>query len=200
MTGRSTTSNGPGGSTPDPTVRDRVLDAVVELAAERGLANVSVDDIAKRAGLSKTTMYTRWPDRQSLIRDAFTHITQIDDAAVDTAGIEFGPALTALLERTVPAPRPVVQMTAELIAHAGVDDALREVLDANHTRWIRLLEAVIRAGIDEGAVPADRDVARTAEIVAAVVSHAQIGPGLGRVGVDELRQLVWDLVTAERAF
>ena len=68
-----TEQRGPGGSAPDPSVRTRVLDAFVELVSERGLASTSMRDVAERAGVSKTTLYTRWPDRRSMIADGFAH-------------------------------------------------------------------------------------------------------------------------------
>ncbi len=55
---------------PPVTVRDRILDAAVETAASHGLARLSVGDVAKRAGLSRQTLYKHFPSREVLVADA----------------------------------------------------------------------------------------------------------------------------------
>lgn len=44
-----------------------VLDAVVDLVAESGMAALTMDAVAARAGVSKPAMYRRWSTRQDLV-------------------------------------------------------------------------------------------------------------------------------------
>ena len=44
-----------------------VLDAAVTLLAESGLSGVSVDEVARRSGVAKTTIYRHWPSREALM-------------------------------------------------------------------------------------------------------------------------------------
>jgi len=46
--------------------RRRVLDAATNLFAERGAANVSMEQIAAEAGVGKATLYRRFPDRAAI--------------------------------------------------------------------------------------------------------------------------------------
>jgi len=46
---------------------DEVLDAAVQLFAERGFAATTVEQIAKRAGLSKGTVYLYFPSKKALL-------------------------------------------------------------------------------------------------------------------------------------
>jgi AcrR family transcriptional regulator len=46
--------------------RARVLAAAAELFAVRGPQNVTMDDIAKAAGVGRATLYRRYPDRASI--------------------------------------------------------------------------------------------------------------------------------------
>jgi AcrR family transcriptional regulator len=67
-------------------VADRLLDAAVEVATIHGLARLSVGDVAKRAGLSRQTLYKHFSSRDALIaaavvREATTLTTQIIAAA-----------------------------------------------------------------------------------------------------------------------
>jgi AcrR family transcriptional regulator len=50
--------------------RQAILDAAAELLLARGLAAVSMDAVAERAGVSKATIYRWWPTKESLALDA----------------------------------------------------------------------------------------------------------------------------------
>lgn len=54
--------------------RTAVLDATVALLFERGYAGTSVDEIARRSGVAKTTIYRHWPARTDLLREACSTI------------------------------------------------------------------------------------------------------------------------------
>ncbi|WP_285657960.1 TetR/AcrR family transcriptional regulator [Actinomycetospora sp. NBRC 106375] len=47
-----------------------VLAATYELMLEGGLAGVSVDEVSRRCGVAKTTIYRHWPSRSALLLDA----------------------------------------------------------------------------------------------------------------------------------
>ncbi len=47
----------------------QILAAALEVFAERGLAAARLDDIAKRAGLSKGTIYLYFPNKEELFRE-----------------------------------------------------------------------------------------------------------------------------------
>ena len=50
--------------------RATVLGVTAELLFERGLSGVSVDEISRRSGVAKTTIYRHWPTRTDLLQDA----------------------------------------------------------------------------------------------------------------------------------
>ncbi len=54
--------------------RAAVLGVTAELLFERGFAGVSVDEITRRSGVAKTTIYRHWPTRSDLLRDACSSI------------------------------------------------------------------------------------------------------------------------------
>ena len=47
----------------------QILDAALEVFGERGLAGAKLDDIAKRAGVSKGTIYLYFPNKEELFRE-----------------------------------------------------------------------------------------------------------------------------------
>lgn len=50
--------------------RRKVIAAVTELMVERGTGGVTIDEVATRSGVAKTTIYRHWPDRPALVLDA----------------------------------------------------------------------------------------------------------------------------------
>ena len=51
-------------------VRAASLAAAYELLTEFGLSGVSVDEVSRRSGVAKTTIYRHWPSRTGLLFDA----------------------------------------------------------------------------------------------------------------------------------
>jgi AcrR family transcriptional regulator len=51
-----------------------VLAATFQLLGEQGFAGVSVDEVSKRCGVAKTTIYRHWPSRAALLVDACTNM------------------------------------------------------------------------------------------------------------------------------
>jgi AcrR family transcriptional regulator len=70
MTGTNTTDNGK--PAPDRHVSRRartekaILDATEELIAEGGVDGLTVEGVASRSGVAKTTIYRRWRDKEEL--------------------------------------------------------------------------------------------------------------------------------------
>jgi len=59
-------------------VQASVLKSVFEVLREKGPSDLSIADVAERAGVHETSIYRRWPSRHALILDACRHF--IDDA------------------------------------------------------------------------------------------------------------------------
>ena len=71
-------ADGPDESPPDERVRRsraKVLGVTAELLFECGLSGVSVDEVSRRSGVAKTTIYRHWPNRAGLLRDACSTIS-----------------------------------------------------------------------------------------------------------------------------
>src|SRR5213592_1394886 len=51
----------------------QILSAALEVFGERGLAAARLEDIAKRAGLSKGTIYLYFPNKEELFREMVRH-------------------------------------------------------------------------------------------------------------------------------
>jgi AcrR family transcriptional regulator len=90
---RTKTKQAAGASPKDPAPRTRaervvrdVLEATIEELGRTGFAALSVEDVAKRAGVNKTTVYRRWPTKSQLVEAAFRRMGQ-DISVPDTGSL-----------------------------------------------------------------------------------------------------------------
>jgi AcrR family transcriptional regulator len=62
-------------------VRQLILETAIELVFEVGFPLVSVESIAARSGVAKTTIYRRWPNKAAVVMDAFKIGTMVSTGA-----------------------------------------------------------------------------------------------------------------------
>ncbi|WP_433755448.1 TetR/AcrR family transcriptional regulator [Nocardia sp. CA-135398] len=65
-----------------------MLAATVDELSEHGYAAFTVENVAQRAGVHKTTVYRRWADRDDLIADALSESVEAEIAIPDTGSVE----------------------------------------------------------------------------------------------------------------
>ena len=72
-----------------------IIDTTLELLAEEGYQGLSIEAVAARAGVGKTTIYRRWTSKEELVMEAMRHV-QIEVPVIDTGN--FRTDLAALLK------------------------------------------------------------------------------------------------------
>jgi AcrR family transcriptional regulator len=70
-----------------PGAEEKILNAALDEYGERGWAGFTMDAVARRAGVGKSTVYLRWPDKDALLTDAVTN-RGMELTAVDTGTLE----------------------------------------------------------------------------------------------------------------
>jgi AcrR family transcriptional regulator len=83
----------------DPSVDQAILRAALELFIEDGIAGASIEKIAKKAGVGKTSIYRRWTSREALLAQAIEVARNATGYTID------------LLERT--SPRDLIKLLVE---------------------------------------------------------------------------------------
>jgi AcrR family transcriptional regulator len=87
------------GLKPPPTVRSRILDTALELVGRHGLAELSMDELAAKAGVSRATLYRLLPGKEALFAELvrtfspFEPIAAVLEAAGDRPPVEVIPAI-----------------------------------------------------------------------------------------------------------
>jgi AcrR family transcriptional regulator len=101
-----------------------ILEAAAQILAERGFGGMTMEEVASRAGVGKTTIYRRWSSRGTLALDAFLAEFRRQQPPTDTGTLR-GDLLAALrawirsVTRTSAGP-----ILAGLIAEAQQDPEL----------------------------------------------------------------------------
>jgi len=67
--------------------KEIVLKVTSELLGESGLSGVSVDEVSRRSGVAKTTIYRHWPTRSDLVMDACSQLST-SQSTPDTGSFE----------------------------------------------------------------------------------------------------------------
>jgi AcrR family transcriptional regulator len=69
------------GLQPPPTVRSRILDTALELVGRHGLAELSMDELAARAGVSRATLYRLVPGKEALFAELVRRFSPFEPIA-----------------------------------------------------------------------------------------------------------------------
>jgi AcrR family transcriptional regulator len=145
--------------------KDLVLAETYKLLSEGGIGGVSIDEVSRRSGVSKTTIYRHWPSRSALLLDACSKIGN-EPVAPDTGSLKGD--LSALLgdlahelqtarwTSVVPSIIDAAERDSELAKlHATIQASFRKPFMAVIERWKK-----------NGDLKASQD---TSEVVASIL-------------------------------
>lgn len=151
-----------------------VLDAVVDLVAESGMAALTMDAVAARAGVSKPAMYRRWSTKQDLVIAAAE--SRIGPLTVPDMG-DFRAELRAVLTARMKAYRQpgVDRLLAGVIGTAAEVGAEPGAYRAYTARVMSETRHLLERGIARGDVRPDVDVSAASTLVAASLVFRMVG-------------------------
>jgi AcrR family transcriptional regulator len=143
--------------------REAILEAALEVVAERGLSNLRMSDISDRAGMSAGHVLYYFKTKEAVLMQALRFIEDRFHAAADAelAKLPAGPErLRRLLELDLPRGRgdPRWALWLEAWTVAPHDDDVAELISELDARWVKRLRQVVREGVAAGEFSCD-DVA-----------------------------------------
>jgi len=163
---------GGGGSRRDTAAQDRVIAATLELLAEVGYADLSIEAIAARAGVGKPTIYRWWNNKAHLAYDASC------STAAQVVVSDSGDFTTDL--------RRFVQRVADFLWREEVTAALRGMLADPHVNHVvqqermdparRHLRAIVAAGVKAGEVHPDVNTDALFDLAVGAITLRALGP------------------------
>jgi AcrR family transcriptional regulator len=166
----------------DAHVDRAVLEAAGELLAEKGYTATSIETIARRAGVGKTTIYRRWRSKEELVVDLLSQVAAEVEPVPDLGDTraELLRLVTEAIGHLTRAPvGGIIQgLASELSRKPTLGRLVRE-------RVIRLRRAEVRKvlerGIARGALRADTDTEIAHELlIGPAYYHLLLGDRLDR--------------------
>ncbi|TGB05972.1 TetR/AcrR family transcriptional regulator [Streptomyces sp. MZ04] len=140
-------------------VERAIIEGVLKLIEEGvPLAELSIERIARTAGVGKATIYRRWSGKEELFVDI---LRSVDDPPPELAGKSMRGDLITLLDHLR---RRGVNMRASALLHNVFAQmkSLPKLWDAYHVTVIepqrRVVLGVLRRGVENGELRADIDV------------------------------------------
>ncbi|MGW0659419.1 TetR/AcrR family transcriptional regulator [Streptodolium elevatio] len=190
-----------GGRPRDPQIDAAILTAVRELLAEEGYGRLSFETVARRAGVTRPTIYRRWSSKPQLVHEAVFPARSDSAVLIPDTG-DFAADVRRMITDTVASyARPEARAALPgLLTDLSQDPKLRaEVIDGLENRVREQFRALVRAACERGAVRADADAdvlfdAVLGAVFTRAVAHYDIDIPEGFV--DTLTALVVDGVAA----
>ncbi|MBG0830878.1 TetR/AcrR family transcriptional regulator [Planomonospora sp. ID67723] len=161
---------------------DAVLDAAREVVLAVGVRRTTLTDVARRAGVSRMTVYRHWPDVRSLVADLMTR-----EWVLVAGGFATEDPVTAAVGvvralRGHPLWRKIVEVDPELLLPYLLDRR-----GSSHDAMLALIELGIARGQDQGTVRPGEPEAMARAVLLTAQSFLLSGPTmLGPVTEGEL--------------
>lgn len=137
--------------------RETVLAAAAELLADRGFERVTIDGLAERSGVARSTIYRNWPERAQLLAQAFAvmcpHHAEVDEGSLEADLRLIGTTLAQGL-----AHEDWGRALPSLIAAADHDADLREASVAFTGERRAALRSVLVRARERGEVRPEADL------------------------------------------
>ncbi|MGH9231701.1 MAG: TetR/AcrR family transcriptional regulator [Acidimicrobiales bacterium] len=181
----------------DPRVersRRVILEAVLDELGEVGYGSLTIEAVAARAGVGKSTVYRHWPGKLELVEDAFRTLKA--PVAVPDQG--------SLRDRVI----AVIEQVACLVAESTYSTCMPALIDAAerdpkvrdfHSRFSAerraVLVGMLRDAVKAGELPATADPELLADalvgpiLLRRLMLAQPVGPEIAPVLVDQLLPL-----------
>lgn len=166
-----------------------ILSATYALLLEAGFHAITVEGIAKRAGVSKATIYKWWPNKAAVAADSFFAAASEHIPAPDTGSVEED--MFMHLQRLSDFfATDKGRIITELIAEGQFDP---EVANAYRTRYFHprrsASKVILERGIARGELKADLDLELGVDLIFAPLFYRLLITG-AEIHPDILRKMV----------
>jgi AcrR family transcriptional regulator len=134
-----------------------VLTATTDELADRGLANLSLDSVARRAGVHKSTIYRRWGTRDRLILELLREQAAVTVPVPDTGSLRqdlIELARAAVANAASPVVEPIIRAVISELPHdTAVADTARQFWEER----MSLDGEIIKRAIARGEIAPNTD-------------------------------------------
>jgi AcrR family transcriptional regulator len=156
----------------------QILDAAYRLLLAVGLRRMTMADVARAAGVSRATLYRRWPNVRAIVGTLMTRewaqlTAEVFDAPAPHARARLvdGVVLAVRRSREHPMLRKIIELDPDFLL-----PYLFERRGGTTVEQLAITEAALRAGLDDGSIRPGAVSARASAVLTMAWSFALSGP------------------------
>jgi AcrR family transcriptional regulator len=158
-----------------------VLTATFQLLSKTGLTGVSIDEVSRRSGVAKTTIYRHWPSRSALVLDACSRLKPKSEAP-DTGNLKDDVTVLALNLASRLRTARWATVLPSMIDAGERDPELANLHSRMHGEMTTAFRAVIERSQQRGELSRHR---RSTEVVAMILGPLFYRRWFSREPLDE---------------
>ena len=148
-----------------------IVRATLELLVEVGYARLTMEQVQRRAGVGKATIYRRWTSKAELVKDAIQHLSA-DLPLPDTGSLRgdyaaIGAALIAIAKD-----RDAALLMPRLLTEASGDPELHAIFQAKLVEpRRRVMRTALERARDRGELREDVDIELVIDMLAGPIIY-----------------------------
>jgi AcrR family transcriptional regulator len=152
---------------------ETILTATLDLVSEVGIAALTVDAVAERAGVGKATIYRRWSSKEALMLDAWTSCI-VSPPVPDTGTVRGD--LLELFRSFDDADHPLEaearqRVYPQMIAAAKVNREVADAYRAFVAERRRPLRSILDRAVERGELPDTADLDLVHDLLVAPLAY-----------------------------
>lgn len=160
--------------------RERIIRAALKLFYQKGYNPISLEEIAREAGLGKGTLYLYFQDKEDLFASSVRHVIAVLEAAFNSA-VDGPQEPFQVLERIALVQLETFARNREffglffIISNPNLVSNRQELFSLvmhNQVRLMRYLAGVIRKAQEQGAIKRELDTVEIAHLFTGMLSNA----------------------------
>ena len=142
----------------DPGVDESILSSTLLLLGEVGYAQLTMEQVAARAGVGKASLYLRWPSKVALVADAVQRLSPELVPAMPDTGTLPGDMRGFLRQLVLPRNAAAAALPA-VAGEAASNPEMREAFRRGVTpALIERVRTSVQRAVDRGELPVTADV------------------------------------------
>jgi len=195
---QETPAPGPGpqqssGRARNPRTHQAILDAAVELLAEVGYQDVSIERVAARAGVGKATIYRWWNSKSALVIEAMEHgmpLSRVPHTGDPRTDLRATIEAAAHTYAATPAGATVPALAADMTRDPDTAERLRQFLRPRRDAARELLHQAAAVG----QLPADVDIETVIDLFVGAIFYRKVvrGMDIDAAMIEQLVELILD--------
>jgi AcrR family transcriptional regulator len=176
--------------------REELIRIAQEVVAQRGLADLTLAQVAESAGMTAPALYTHFTSRTDLLEQVLE--TTAQEYAEDMRSTDDGDAsveerLRIRLSRWASTPSARLRILHDAVLHIPDSPRVKRAVERALAAWERFVVDVLDKGIERGEVRADVNVKTATDLLTTTLLGVEVGTDTGLAG-ESLHALIDELV------